>query len=393
LDSPKGNPIAWGRLPGVIFRLRNQNLLRRAMPEAHSELLSRVTALIERSESLGVDLPADTGYFEVDPKLIHNILCLLREAIELLGEIGGYFEAGGGKPDPTDDASNDGDFLRDIGLSISSELATRELADLALMGRSELRDLHGRLELASTQKNFWNLASTADTCVGRIGRALIPLESAMRDYEDLPPKRRRWEDLDDSLEIRRQYGMLWRTVLRAGDSREDQLPGALRRVAQRIAVLRQHTIYPFLRIDDRLSIRKLQKRIGTCLDREGLDRESLDREGLDREDESPRRLWNDVVSSFRLLMQINQRHEIQEHDRELVLSTYCDLSRRRGKGERIPYEILSRVDSLLGRDDDLDQLLLRPESHTLKDGLAVLGRMSQELLRDSPSLMTLRPAL
>ncbi len=346
------------------------------MPQSRQQLLGRISSLLERCGSLSVDLPVDTGYFAVDPELVGQILALLAEVAELLHDIGTYFEAedarGGAEAIAGGD---DASFLREIGASISSALASREVTDLAFMGRNDLLEIRERLQRAVIAENFWKIASTADAGLSRIGRALIPIESAMREYEGLPPMRRRLEDLDDSLEIRRQYGMLWRTVLRAGEPRGEELRGALCKLSRRIALLRHNRIYPFLRIDDRLSVRKLQKRVLAYLDGPG-------------DDSAGRRLWDDLVATFRLLMQVNGRHELCEHDREVVLAAYYELTQRRSSSEPIPHDLLERLDPLLGRDEELDRVLLRPAERPVADWLAPLERLSRELLQDSPTAVS-----
>jgi hypothetical protein len=346
------------------------------MPQTRRKLLDRVTSLIERSSAVSFDVPVDTGYFNVDHEVVRLILDLLQETAEVMGEIGAYFEDFVDSADVEEiDAQDDTDFLKEIGASISTELASREVADLAFMGRNEVLEIRRELEVAVGEENFWLVAANADAGLGRAARALIPIESAIREYEGLPAMRRRWENLDDSLEIRRQYGMLWRAAVRAGTPDDDQLPADLKKIANRIAILRRLKIYPFLRIDDRLSIRKLQKRILAYLD-------GVEESGAG----SGRRLWDDVVAFFGLLMQINNRQELREHDRQVVLSVYPELSRQATRTDRIPSHVLERLEPLLGRDEELDRVLLRPADHTPRDCLAPLERLKEELLQtDTPT--------
>ncbi len=347
------------------------------MFQERQRLLGRVTAMIERGDSLSVDLPVDTGHFFVDPEVVRRLLALLEEVAELLSDISAYFESEEGinGTDVMTSAGDEMSFLREIGAGISSALAAREVADLALMGRTDLFGIRRQLTGAVESDNFWKIASATDAALSRTGRALIPIESAIRESEELPPLRRRWEDLEDSLEIRRQYAMLWRAVLRAGQPRGEQLRRALRKIGQRIAVLRHHHIYPFLRIEDRLAIRELQKRLHAHLGPAGA--------------ESGETLWTEVVTFFRLLMRVNERQELREHDREIVLASYHELAQRRTPGEKLPRELEERLDFLLGRDNDLDRLLLDPAEHRIGDFLEPLRRLSQALLKDSPTAISM----
>lgn len=336
------------------------------MPEIRKQLLERVTALIERSQEVIISTPEDTGYFSVDPVVVRRVQDLFSCSAELLGEIGDYFEGQVAAPHVDEiDAAGETDFLREIGASISTELATRELADLAFMGSREVLEISRQLSRALGEHHFWKVVAHADAGIGRVRRALIPIESAMREFEGLPPKRRRWENLEDSLEIRRQYGMLWRAAQRAGNPLGEELVSAIRKIGQRIAILRRLKIYPFLRVDDRLAIRRVQKRIFTYLEQP--------------REEAGRRLWTDLVAFFGLLRQINHRQELCEHDRRVVLGVHYELSRKVTAAGPIPPEVLERLDPLLGRDDELDQVLLQPAGRRCRDCLESLTRLKEEL--------------
>ncbi len=347
------------------------------MSDIRKQLLARVTDLIERNQGVTIQSPVDTGYFSVEPETVRGILDLLTATADLLRDIGAYFETEGGAGDVDEiTAEDDTDFLREIGASISTELASREVADLAFMGCSEILDIHRELKAAAEAQSFWRIVAHADAGMGRAARALVPIESAMREYEGLPAMRRRWENLDDSLEIRRQYGMLWRAVQRAGNPSDDELPAALRKIGHRVAILRRLKIYPLLRIDDRLSIRKLQKRVFAFLDHP--------------DEVDGRSLWRDLVAFFGLLRQVNNRHELCEHDRQLVLSVHYELAKRTAPRDRLPAETLERLDPLLGRDDELDRILRQPGEVRPRDCLAVLERLRDELLgAELPSPLSL----
>ncbi len=336
------------------------------MPDPRKELLARVTALIDRNQGVAIASPVDTGYFSVEPETVRGILDLFAETADLLRDIGAYFETQGAGDVDEITAEDDTDFLREIGASISTELASREVADLAFMGCSEILDIHRELRAAAEEQSFWKIVAHADAGLGRAAQALIPIESAMREYEGLPAMRRRWENIDDSLEIRRQYDMLWRAVQRAGNPAADEIETAIRKIGHRIAILRRLKIYPLLRVDDRLSIRKLQKRVFAYLEQPGeVDGHSL---------------WQDLVAFFGLLRQVNNRHELREHDRQLVLTIHYELGRKIAVRDRMPPEILERLDPLLGRDDDLDRILRSPGDFRPRDCLAVLERLRDELL-------------
>ena len=341
------------------------------MSETQVDLLERITTLIEEGDSIEVDLPVDTGYFVLDPELLSAVERLLSNAIGLLDEVGRYFEGQEMLEEEAHAQQPEGLSLAGLAADLSSELANREIADLALIGRNGLLEVADELTAARGQKNFWQVASATDGALGRLGRALIPIESALREGGGLPPMRRRWEDLDDSLEIRHQYGQLWRDAQRIETDDPASVREGLTRFAKRLAHLRQLTIYPFLRIDDRLELRRLQKQTLAHL-----------AHGDGASNFAGKTLWSEVHSALDRLMRINDRQELREHDRDLVVRGFREIQESR-YANAIPGQVLERLEPLIGRDAALDRVLLHPDDHCPADCLAPLDRLRNDLLATS----------
>lgn len=352
------------------------------------ELLHDVTSLIQRSMSDQLNVPEDTGTLSLEEDLVAKVLELVEMTTALLERVMERYEGKSSAESGEEGADavkievdDDTDFLKEIGARISAELACREVADVAFFGRNQVLESLDALQRALDQRSIWKIASHADTAQRRAGKALIAVESAIREYEGLPARERHWEEIEDTIEIRRLYGQFRRTVLRGGEP--EDLPALrthLRQMARRIAILRDLKIYPFLRIDDRLQIRSLQKRIQGWLDSDELD------------EESGRRLWNDLVSFSRLLMQINNRETLREHDRRLVNKVCYQLFLNPSAPATIPAETLLALETLLGRDDDLDHLLLQPTPAQPQAWRAPLLRLQRELSQsfsDSSGISTL----
>jgi hypothetical protein len=229
--------------------------------------------------------------------------------------------------------------------------------------------MNGSLAGAISRRETWMIASHADTGLRRAGKALITVEAAIRDFESLPAANRYWTDVDDSLETRRLYGQFRRAVKRRAIEKQG-LRESLKSVANRIAILRDLKVYPLLRIDDRLEIRKLQKRIHAWLDGE-----------RDASPEDGERLWMDLAGFADLLAQVNLREELVDHDRKTVAEAYHRLFESGPVPDRIPPHRLPLLEPLLGRDDELDQILLLPTQHRTEDLRAPLERLRGELAR------------
>lgn len=343
-----------------------------ALTTKKQSLLDRIGRLIESTQGTDFVIPEDTGYFSIEDDLIKRIRALIRETADLAAEVMECYDADSAAADPGEiSATDDEAFLREIGAQISSQMAVEEVSGLAFVSQGQVLEALKALDEAVARQRIWEVASSGDTGLRRAGRALVALESAIRECEGLPVSYRPWQNLDDSLEVRRLYGELRRSILARGD--EDaatelaEIKANLRHAARHIARLRSLEIYPYLRIDDRLQIRRLQKRIHQWLEDTGASAKS------------GALLWSDLVAFARLLGHVNQRQEIREHDR-LAVNGLCRRFFEAGElpAELTP-EILSLLDPLLGCEDELDQIILNPREHTGQDLQAPLERLRRAL--------------
>jgi len=330
-------------------------------------LLERLDALISQTQTVEFTIAEDTGYFAIDDDLVRQVRKVIRVTADLLQEI---MEAYDTESDHEGEIAADSDtgFLREIGAQIASQTAVQGVTGLAFVSRGRLLDMQEALASAIKSRKIWTVASCADAGLRGAGRALIALESAIREYEGLPAQYRCWQSIDDALDIRRLYSQFRRAILRHGTPEGEELTARLRNAAQRIATLRNLDIYPLMRIDDRLEIRRLQKRILAWLEGQG-----------DHSEQAGARLWEDLVSFARLLGAINQREELREHDRLAVNGIYRRLFEGGPVPEQISPEHLTILEPLLGREDDLDHIILNPGEHSIQDLRDPLERLREEL--------------
>ncbi len=349
------------------------------------ELLKRIEGLIEKTQGAAFIVPEDTGYFSINDDLVRQVRELMAQTVELMRELTDYYDAESAAHGETGRSkTEEGDFLKDIGAQISSQLAAREVSGLAFVARGQLMEMRETLASALEQGQVWAVAAHADSSLRHAGKALIAAESAVREYEGFEAKDRRWVNLEDSLETRRLYGQFRRAILRGGDPRTRQeLAASLKSVATRIAILRGLEIYPFLRLDDRLTIRKLQKRIAAWLGGDDSDGST----------EAGRRLWQDLVSFARLLMKINDREELREHDRQVVTLVYRLLFDPKRPVKRLSTGQLKELERLAGHDDELDRLINLASDHPVEDLRAPLERLRDQLQRsfEGPQIGFLGP--
>ncbi len=340
------------------------------MPKSsHRGLLERTVELLEQAESIELFIPEDTGLFSVDSDHVTQVRQLIGSTIDILREISRRFEELAASLAESDTSADDEDsLLLEIGAQISSEIAAREISDLSFVGRGQLAEIRDTLETAVERKQTWVVASYADSGLRRARKALISLESAISEFEGESAPDRQWTDLEDSLEIRRLYGQFRRAILRGDlEASGEALAKQLQSAARRISILRDLKIYPFLRIDDRLTIRKLNRRIV-----------DWSTSAVESKDEDGRRILQDLVSFARLLGKINEREELREHDRAVVFRLLASTRHQAANAPLRPV-ILQEIETLLGRDDDLDQILLQPGRHTQSDLRPHLEKLQREL--------------
>lgn len=306
------------------------------------ELSKRFDELIEHAEGVDVRVPEDSALIGLALDLVPKVTRQLRTGIDLMSAIEDRYDpAGTETPRPVD-----GDTLVHIGLMISSELAARDLVDMAYFARLELQGALDKLEQATTRKRAdLLLASSCEAGLRCLRKALVSVESALFEFEERSQPDRQWFDVEVSLQIRKLYWNLRNLIERSVIDEDPDLESRLRQVLYRILAFRELSIYPFLRVDDRVHMRSLLERILNWLNSE------------DRDVEVARNLWRDLSSFTELLVQVSHRQELQDHDRELLRRTYNRLFGRGAGGEDVPEVVADDLKRVLGLDEDLDDLI------------------------------------
>lgn len=316
------------------------------------ELLSEIAAQIDKALEADFTVPSDTGQFEFNAELADEVVELIDESIAVLETVEARFDHEG-PDDGSDPATDEVSVLRAIGAEISSALAQQEIADLAFVSRHQLAEIRRQIESARAAEDTWHILAHRETAIRRVRKGLVAVESALREYAGAIPLPRQWESIEDALEIRRVYGQFRRSIARRGRPGDDQIATELTRVARRIAILRDREIYPYLRIEDRREIRTCQKRIEAWLDGDLVDPEHR-AEG--------QRLWQDLVAFANLLAQVSRRQTLAEHDREVLARTIPIVGRRDRDALPLPRDVLESLQTMQGRDDELDDLLHDPDA-------------------------------
>lgn len=330
-------------------------------------LLGRLRRLLSKIHSVVFVVPDDSGLVGLEEDLVAMVQDLMAKTVAILQAVGDYYEVGDGKPAADQAALRDVDDLMEIGAQISTELAEREIADLAFIARGQLTEMEQALSLAQAKRQIWAIASHADTGLRRAGKALMAVESAMCEFHGQPPPQRDWVELELSLKTRRLYGRFRRAILALDADPSADLQRRLQGAAHRIATLRQLEIYPFLRIDDRVTIRALQKRIAR----------QLQDDVVDVADGT--RLWQDTVSLAGLLVQVNARAELRQHDYQALRGLCFRLDASADPSTEKRAQAHQALEVLEGLDDELDEVIADPGPYSMESLWAILHRLLNAL--------------
>lgn len=309
--------------------------------------LSQIDTLIQRLDSVGIRVPEDSALIGLANDLVPLITHVLRESLALMVAVEKTFDSTHERRPIGAEALPDS--LAEIAKLIAAETAEREVVDLAYFAQIELQHALESLQRAQDHDEAVLVASSCESSLKRARRSLVSLESTLHEFEELEPPARHWVDLEMSLQIRRLYRSLRQDILarRAGDEAVPE--NVLRRVLYHLVGFRELRIYPFLRVDDRVHLRELLRRMVLWLN------------GKERSVEDARQLWSSLYDFAQVLAQVSYRQELREHDLSLVKKVFHLLFEGAVPLSRVPETLVAELHALLGLDEDLDRLILDPD--------------------------------
>jgi len=235
--------------------------------------------------------------------------------------------------------SGAGNFRREVDEILLDQAHGERVADLAFIARLELRQKMASLARLPAEADSWRIIAAAGSCLRQIQKALAALEAVITRAEGITPVLGFNDELTSALAARRAYASFRRQLRLVGrlSGISDRLQGA----ATSIGDLFDLEVYRDLRISDRVQLRRLLERIlrwgGPDLDREGGER-----------------IWEDLSACAALLAEISKRQELGEHDDWACEEILRRLGAASLPGPELPADVKPLVESLAGRDDDLD---------------------------------------
>lgn len=251
-----------------------------------------------------------------------------------------------GAADPTSQfASREFDFEIDklVSEPIDTQSPREQIADIAFIAKSELKDRRQRLAALTDADDRWHLLAEYDSALRRIGKSMAAVEYVLCSAESLPRRLDFQTELDVSLLVRRCYVRFRRSITGPKSPDESSIYRQLRAAGTQIAVLVGRDVYPLLRIRDRAQLRELQERILTWM----RDERDNPKAGL--------RIWQDLVGVVDIFCQVSRRQELVEHDTARVRQIQSALEA--SAGDLLSDEAISLFEDIEGVDLELDSLL------------------------------------
>jgi hypothetical protein len=314
----------------------------------------------------------DTRTFEVDARarvrdeLAPTVRGVMDDTDAVLGDVLARYD----QPPEAAAADSSGMFNRvfdDMVVEAPSDPRQR-IADISFVARWELARKRVAVVEAERRGDDWTLIAECCSARRRVVKAASGVERVLAEVEALPSlfaglyqtERQR------AIETRAAYYAFVIGVRSAElqwQSRD--LERCLRLIGTGIARLVGRSIYEELRIEDRRSLRSLQARLFTWL--RGT---SEPREGL--------RLISEISAFGSLLMEVNRRPSLIEHDREVLGKLLAALTQPATDKQALFRTLVT----IRGRDPELDHLIdaqadLRPDLwHDLAETL--LARLREQ---------------
>ncbi len=311
------------------------------------DLIDALVASVRRVEALDLRRWEGAPSAEVLDALRPPIVESLDEATRTLQLVLRRYDGASAPPAGAEPLPEGGrDFDHGVDAIVQQLPSEGRVADLGFMALIELRQRRERVIALVASEDPWRLLAVLDGARRRIKKSTGAVATVLAQLEGLSPALGHAPELATSLEVRRSYARLRRSIDEGQEPSRAELQPRLRRIGTQIAMLIGRRIYPDLRIDDRSQIRELQARILAWLRLDPAE-EATFVEG--------RRLFTDLAGFARVLAQVSHRQELLEHDAHVV-AIAAGACRATSRTE-LPDRLVDRLSALVGLDDEVDELL------------------------------------
>lgn len=326
----------------------------------------RLHRLIEQAQAIELRAFETQAAEAFAPALVDRLGKLLAAGLEVLADV--FDEHQDATPLPQATVS-DG-FLYAIDRLMETANSRQRIADLCFVARLELRAKQQRMAALARSEDAWHVLSDCASARRKLIKSARAVEQALCELEGVRSESTSAHEteLQISIEVRRAYMLFRAEILRDGPPEPCETVQRLRQAGVSIAKLVGRDVYENLRIDDRLQLRGLQTRLLAWL-----------RAGHDGQPRTGLRLWQDLAAFAGMLVTVNNRAVLREHDQELASQVERELAASPDPHARVPHDLLRRLEPMRGRDEALDLLLAQERAPDVEACRAVLRRVHQQL--------------
>jgi hypothetical protein len=322
--------------------------------------------LAERAGELDIRAFEIADAERIAAELRPPVLTLLREARQILGRLLVWCESAGplsARDGPDALRSSYLPFERAIDATIAARLGSfGAVEEIAFIAQLELRQREERLDRVRPEQGSVLLLGECDSSLRRIRKALSAVDAAIAEASSTEPLLVFASELETSLAVRRAYAKFRGRILADGEPSVDTLHSRFRAAGTHIAMILGWSVYPDMRVRDRLLLRELQQRILDWLRRSNSLQPS---EGL--------RLWQDLAACVEMLSLVSRRQELIEHDSGVIFDVLENLRSKDGDVDDLTWSLLV---SLEGLDAELDLALAARPRPTRAFCVRVLSKLA-----------------
>lgn len=321
-------------------------------------------ALIERAMAVQFRAFETQPVDAFAPGLVARMGALLTDALSLFGAVFDEHQ----DEELLPQAAAGAPFLQEIDRLMEASSSRQRIADLCFVARMELRAKQQPLTALAGASDPWLVLSGCASARRKLIKSACAVEQALCELEGLKSQSASCyeTELQTSLEVRRTYLQFRAEVLREGPPEPQVMVQRLRQAGVSIAKLVGRDVYENLRTDDRLQLRGFQSRLLAWL-----------RAGDGAQTRTGLRIWQDLAAFAGMLVTVNNRAELRNHDRTVIAEVAQALTPLPDHAP-LPDGLRRRLGAVQGRDDALDALLSSGAA-TVDECWALLEGVSEQL--------------
>ncbi len=264
-------------------------------------------------------------------------------------------------------------------LEIFDEGAEGEADGVEALFRAKVADqcFVARLELSHWIESFreidevedpWMLIARCNQGLGTFIKAATALEEVVCRHDGTDPELGALSDTELCINLRRAYTRFRQAIGQDGEPLTGDLARRVQEAVDAIARLLGGALLTAIRISDRCQLMNMHERAHNWL-----------LAGQLADPKEGQHIWQDMLALSELMMQVNRRQELVEHDRELVGELLVRLSAT--EPEALPAVTWhSELSRLFGRAPDLDAIIDEPATTDTGTLFAILSRIGEELV-------------